>query len=124
MSHAAVQGYIGGVIGAGAGFLVGGPIGAVIGGAAGASQSYNADKAERASRQALDSSVATPPTPAPAAKPATLAQAAASTNAKANTGGGGNPTKSRASGTIGAEGPQGLSAAPATANLTLLGGTR
>lgn len=121
MSGAGTQAYIAGVAGAAAGFVYGGPAGAVIGGFGSAAAVYNSSKTERAARQSLSESIANAPPPPPAATTATLAQAASQIKAKPTNA---LPTKARASGTIGAEGPQGLQVAPQTANLTLLGGTR
>lgn len=94
--------------------------GASLGLTAYAASSYEANKAKQGARE-LDVSAASPPPPPPAATPATLAQASAATNAKAA---GGAPSRARAAGTIGDQGPQGLQAPPQTANLTLLGGTK
>lgn len=78
---------------------------------------------QQAKLKEATNALSAPIKPLPAATPATLAQAAASQSTRAN-GQLATPTKAKASGTIGAEGPQGLTAPPQTANVTLLGGTR
>lgn len=100
--------------------------GAGIGATAGAAYDINKSlsAAQKMQNNTLTDSIATPPTPAPAATPATLAQAASASRATKANATSGIPTKARAGGTIGAEGPQGLITPPQTANLTLLGGTR
>lgn len=114
----------GGITGAAIGGLIGGLPGAVIGGIGGAYQGYSSAKAEKAGREAsasLFDTIAEPPPPPPAAKPATLAQAAAAVHAKTTNS---VPIKSKASGTIGEQGPQGLQSPVKTANVTLLGGSK
>lgn len=67
------------------------------------------------------------PPPPPAATPATAASAATQAAGGRRAGAsaaGGKPVPTKAGGTIGALGPEGLTAPPQTAGLTLLGGTK
>jgi len=84
-----------------------------------ASASYTARKSGHAMREAQANAPRALPAP-PAATPATLAQSMTGTTSNRIPGAGGGIR----GGTIGDKGPQGLTAAPQTAGLTLLGGTK